>query len=256
MKTTIHKCLVSFVAVSACCFIAEAEMSTNKSSGRLLSQSERARIKQEFELQNNAFYSITNWDEPKLEAALPQDYQKFKNALARDYGLADASLCIGIMKQAHTLLQDTPLSATNRGDVIEAYRAAWRLCIRVCSGAKNQDVKSAVLKEWDQSLSGPEQNTVCQIYALSEVWDRDFLTDNFWKVFANRVGRPTIAAVAYTLFKHGNQTDASKLTQKRDSNIPVDFKELIQNSLNWMNYRFRGDSNDPGPSAVAPRMEL
>jgi hypothetical protein len=121
--------------------------------------------------------------------------------------------------------------------------------------SKDQTTRRVVLDEWNRYLRDDDSSVPSQLYALAEQWDRDLLTEDFYQLLKKTKNKKTIAAIAYAFYEHGNASDADRLLQKRKSGIDIESQQMIQNAINWMNYRLSGNNKDIYPAAFPPRIE-
>jgi hypothetical protein len=191
-----------------------------------------------------------------IRKVLPAEYEGFRTALVGDNSLNDARACLDLVAKTKRLVGEPPGTGHNRKDVIAAYSAAWCLCLELGKRTKDAASRSLVLEQWDASLEDSTPLVEAQLYALSDVWDRCFLTAAFWQLLRRTEEKTTISAVCYMIYTHGDNADTEKLVEKRKSLQNRDRQQIVQNALNWIVYRDLHDKNRPGPAAAPPRNEL
>ena len=93
-------------------------------------------------------------------------------------------------------------------------------------------------------------------YALSDVWNRDLLTPEFWLLLRKTKDKAVISAISYVLYLYGTKDDAEKLLEKEKALNDSELQEIVQNALNWIRYSRSGNTNGPGPAAAPPHPQL
>jgi hypothetical protein len=190
-----------------------------------------------------------------IEKVLAEDYAVFHVSFVGDFGTNDARAAIALMKKAKDVADRAGESEDARRDAFEAQRAAWRVCFQVRRNSTDRGVKEIIFGEWEAALTGSVAAAVAPIYALSEVWDREMLSDNFWSLLQNTKDKKTIAAITYLIYKSGDDSDQEKLVHKRDSLVDPTLRQIIRNEINWREFNKSGAKNSPGPAALRPTME-
>lgn len=193
--------------------------------------------------------------EPSIAKVLPEVYVKYEKALSESNETNTVRASLELLSKVKGCLRQSPKSTGENQDLIAAYRATWRLCLRAMKDSKDHTVQRLIQDEWNKRLREDDDAAPSQVYALSEQWDRKLLTDEFWQLLKQTGKKKTMSAFAYVLYEHGDATDAERLMQKRKSGIDIESQAVIQNAINWMNYRLSGDKTNPGPAAATPRME-
>ena len=206
-------------------------------------------------ISNNAA-GLTKSDEMRNQAiakVLPEEYANYEKELKGDSGLSDTQASFLLVSKAKALLGKPAENTSKEEEYNRAYYATWHLCLRMRQNAKDPAVQKLILDQWDSYLREDDKPVPFQIYALT---DRSLLTGDFWKLLQQTKRKKTISAICYVLYHHGDREDAERLTQKRKSGIDVELQEIIQNAINWMNYRLSGDKTNPGPAAAPPKIDI
>ena len=162
---------------------------------------------------------------------------------------------LDLLSKAKQSLQQTSNAAGEDQARIAAYRAAWSQCLQTMKKSEDQATHRLVLDEWNRCLRDDDSSVPSQVSALAEQWDRNLLTEDFYQLLKKTNNKKTIAAIAYAFYEHGNATDADQLMQIRKSGIDIESQEIVQNAINWMNYRLSGNNEDLYPAAFPPRKE-
>lgn len=187
-----------------------------------------------------------------IARAFPAEYAAYERSLSKDN---DTSACLVLLSKVRESLRKSPPSQSEYKGRARAYEVTWSLCLRTMLASKDQASRQAILDRWNEGLAEDDDAVPSQIYSLWEDWDRSLLTDKFWRLLKKTDKKRTISAIAYVLYPHGNAEDAQRLTEKEESGIDVGLQVIIQNALNYMNWRLRGDPTDPGPAGAPPRRE-
>jgi hypothetical protein len=168
----------------------------------------------------------------------------------------DCDAVFALISSAKTpILKSAQSSAEKKEEYRRTYYDTWRLCLEMKQTSKDPSAQKLILEKWNNSLIKDDAAVPFQIYALSyPLWDRSFLTDDFWSLLRRTNKKNTIAAISYVLCKNGNAVDMQRLNQKQDSGVDIQLQCIIQNAKNHMEYRLSGDKINPGPSALGPKM--
>ncbi len=194
-------------------------------------------------------------DESAIRRLLPQDYAAFQSTLTGQSGVLEAQAAIRLSSKARELAHHSFDSPQSQKDALDAYRATWRIALRLWQSSTDQEAKQLIFADWKNSLNSNGIPVVAQLYALSEIWDRSFIGEEFWRLLRDTKEKKIISSICYVLYTHGNSKDTEQLLKKRNATIEADVQEIIQNAINWMNYKQSGDSSNPGPAAAPPRIE-
>jgi hypothetical protein len=193
---------------------------------------------------------------PIIAKVLPAEYEVYRKALTGDGGVNDANASLLLLSKARDASSKSPSGSGQRKEKLNAYHAAWRLCLKLAQKSKDQAARRLVLDEWNKSLSEDGENIPSQLYALSRQYEQTFLTDDFWKLFEQTKNRETMSATCYVLYRHGTREDAERLEKRCDSLPKGDpFAGIMVNAINWMRYRLSGDRTNPGPAHRPPTIE-
>jgi len=204
-------------------------------------------------------FAITDKDQEVMEIAkvLPTDFANYQKQVVGDNGAGDCQATFQFISKAKEILGKPTENKREKENRNKTYYASWRLCIRMYHNTNDTTVKQMILEHWNHSLKNDDKVVPFQIYAISEpLWDKSFLTEDFWKLLQRTIQKKTISAISFIVYQRGDEADMKRLEQKRDSGIDFELQGIIQNAINWMNYRFRGDKTYPGPAAIGPTMDF
>ena len=249
---------VTFLAVCLNCTSAVGD--TNQATdvlmqGRWLSPSEAAEARRLNRAKWEEENSITNLNESAVRRILPQQYTAFQASLSRTYGIQDVRAGLVLLGEARAIAGTTSGSDPERREVLDGYVGAWRLCLRLYKGSTNSTARDTILEQWNAGLQASSMDAAAQLYALSRIWDRELLTEEFWRLFEVSESRPMVATFAFALYRHGDESDAERIARKRDSLRDPELQGLLQNALNYMNARFRGREDEPWIPSLPPSPE-
>ena len=191
--------------------------------------------------------------DPAIARVLQADYAIYEKAQTGDRGMDDARACITLMSKAKDLLAAMPVGADQRKDAMNAYCAAWRICLHLMHSSGDEKARQLILDEWNKSLEEDGQCVAAQIFALYEQWDRQLLTAPFWGLFERTNDPKTIEVVSYVLYVYGGQEDVKRLSERLKHETDSHLRRLMVDAINYMRYRLKGDKTDPGPAAIGPR---
>ena len=189
-----------------------------------------------------------------VETLLPEAYSSFPNELRHDVSIKAARASTVLIARARKALEKSTKTTNRFKDVADASRMAWAISLRIWKHTKDEAARGEVLNAWNSSLREENIQTPSQICALSEEWDRNLLTDSFWRVFTQTGERKIISSICYVISRHGNKEDKIRLMAKRDALAEPELKQIVQNALNWMKYWRLDDRSLPGPAAAPPRV--
>lgn len=186
---------------------------------------------------------------------MPAEYARYKKLLSGDNRIGDARASIALLPKARRLLETTPAKSGLQMDARAAYSAAWRLCLRLMKESKDPEAQQLIIDQWNKSLKDDGESVALQVYSLSDQWDRRLLTDDFWRSLGDTKCKMTMSSIAYVLYLHGNRDDLDRLKRRRASlQEGNELCGIVQNAINYMNYRLAGDFTHPGPAALGPTM--
>lgn len=197
-----------------------------------------------------------NIDAIELSRVLPVEYAKYKKQVTGKYDVNDCNSVFALISSARgSLVKSQKSSAAKKRDYRKAYSASWRECLKMKQKSKDPSVQKLILKKWNNFLIEDSNDVPFQIYALATpMWDRDFLTDNFWKLLQQSDNRNTIAAISYVLCMNGNQEDVKQLIKRHKPEVDMQLRGIINNAVSHMRHRLWGDKNNPGPASRGPVM--
>jgi len=205
--------------------------------------------------EGNVLKGAERMKEPSIAKVFPEEYAAYEKALAQANGTNLVRASLVLLAKAKESLHRTSSTTNVAQDEIKIYRATWLLCLQTMHESKNQTAQRLIVDEWNKSLREDDEAVPSQVYTLVEQWNRNLLTDEFWQLLKQTNKKKTISAISYVLCQYGNSADTDRLMQKRKSGIDKASQGIIQNAINWMNYRLSGDKTNPGPAAAPPRME-
>lgn len=136
-----------------------------------------------------------------------------------------------------------------------AFMFAWQKCIQFASTLDDKMTLNRMLKAWDESLLNDDKLAPIQIYALSNEWNRIFLTDVFWRQLRDSKNDSVVTAMCYVLYRNGNSEDLLKLLNQHDSENRQVRANLLMNAHNWLGHRLYGKQKEFGPPTLPPRPE-
>jgi hypothetical protein len=197
---------------------------------------------------------IKNKDSLKaMTKIMPEEFKNYEKQLKKDYGISDANLTLSFVSKAYDLRKNNS-DPNKQEDLNRTYRTTWLLCTGLFQKTKDTEVKKIVLNNWNTYLKKDDKFAQYQIYAIAyEGADRSrsFLTEDFWNLLEHTKNKKTILAICNVVEQCGNKEDANHLSliEKKRSG---DEQGIIQLTLSWMEYRFRNDKTDPGPSRPLP----
>jgi hypothetical protein len=188
-----------------------------------------------------------------MVTVLPAEYADYQRQITGDNGLGDCQATFQLIAKAKEILEKPIENKSEKEDRNRVYCASWCLCLRIYQSTNSQEVKNTILAHWNNALKNDDNVVPFQIYALAgPLADRNFMTEEFWKLFQKTIQKKTISAISYIVFCLGDEADMKRLEQKRDSGIDFDLQGVIQRTINNMNYRFGCDKTSPGPAQGPP----
>lgn len=205
---------------------------------------------------NSSANTIKGSDVRDIIKVLPTEYAKYKKQLTE---MNDYNAAFALVSEAKAMLDKPAEERVHKTeDCKMAYRATWSLCVGMRQNLKDPAAQKQILEEWNNYLVKDDNDVPYQIYAIAyDSWDRNFLTDKFWELLRQTNKKKTISAIGLVLYHYGDSEDINKLEEKRDSVTDPELKQIIQNAINWGEYRLSGDkTTDPGPAAAPPRMDM
>ncbi len=201
----------------------------------------------------------TSTRESLLAKVVPAEYGQLH--LARAVGPDKAAdSAISVLAAVRTKLRAERLKAEYDCDVLDAYAAAWRLCLRSRKESSNTHVREAILEEWNRQLKAEDDEIPLQMAAswTLDVWDRELLSVEFWQLLQTTEKQKTLNAICWLLYSKGDLRDAEALKTKMQFTQDVKLKAIIKNTLSWMTYKhlYASDPSNPGPPSDPPQVKI
>lgn len=190
-------------------------------------------------------------NEPTIAKILPAEHAGYEKALTGNNGLNDARAALALLVKAREAFERSEQEQEN----ISAYCAAWCLCLRTMQNSTDQTARpfdgfdtstrlsagkltadcaqgrQLIMDEWNKSLREDNDLTPLQVYALSERWDRELLTDDFWQLLSQTSKRETVVAICYVLYERGNADDIRRLMRIANPALMWDFRKSYRTQL-------------------------
>jgi len=187
---------------------------------------------------------------------LPVEFAEYQKQLTGKESVHDCNAILSLVSKAK-ILRDEPLkNAKEKEDRNRAYCAVWRFALQMRQHSKDSAVQKRIIEEWNKALKKDDEAVPFQIYALSDIiWNREFLTDDFWELLQKTHREKTISAFCFVLHYRGNDADIKQLEQKKQSENNPELRRIIQNALNWRTSRLNGDRASR-PAAAPPRRDM
>jgi len=157
-----------------------------------------------------------------------------------------------ILRDLETSEVITSLAGGDAQMRVQAVMGMWSLAITAMQGM-DRDCRSRFVELWDQRLRS-SGNAVPQICALGRQWDADLLTEGFWELFHKSNDDRLISAVCFAVYRKGDASVAKALKGKLTTVQSPGTQEILQNALNWMEFRRKGAEAGAGPASAPPRM--
>jgi len=167
--------------------------------------------------------------EPSIAKVLPEEYAAYEQALTGDGGLNDVRVCLALLAKAREALECS-VGEYSQED-INAYCAAWRLCLRTMQNSTDPTARKLILDAWNKSLQEDSDLASLQIYALCEHWDQKLLTDDFWQLLSQTNKKETVFAICYVLYERGNAADIGQLMQNANPALMWDFRKSCRTQM-------------------------
>jgi hypothetical protein len=192
-----------------------------------------------------------------ISNVLPEAFIAYRQQLTGKDDIQDCNALFVLIAKAK-VMRDEPLEDAKAKEARNlAYCSAWRLALHMRQHSKFPAVQKRILEEWNKALRQDDEAAPYQIYALSGVlWNREFLTEDFWALLQQTHRKKTISAFCFVLHYRGNDADIKHLEQKLQSGIDVEMQQVIQNAFNWRKYRLGGDKTRGMPAARPPFREM
>ncbi len=202
--------------------------------------------------------TIKDSDVNDIIKVMPAEYAKYKKQTTGKNDINDCNETLALLSEAKAMLDKPAKERVYKNeDYAKAYFSTWHLCWRVKQNSKDPAVQKRILEEWNNSLIKDDNATAYQICTIAYNYrDRSFLTDKFWELLRQTNKKKTISAISLVLYQYGNSEDINKLKEKRDAVTDPKLKQIIQNAINWRNYRLSDDKTNPGPAEAPPRMDM
>ena len=121
-----------------------------------------------------------NAEESSVRNALPEEYAEFQRLSMNATDAQKAQPAIRLCVNARVKVSEKTSSPESAKNALEAYRGTWRMAIRTWRDATDAQAKQTILSHWNASLQAGGRLVAAQLYALSDVWNRDLLTPEFW----------------------------------------------------------------------------
>ena len=182
----------------------------------------------------------------------PSDYATINRALADNKGKEAADAALALLAKAKADPGRNQGTAGDRKAADSIYQAAWRTCLQVRQLIDGPSEKKSIRDEWVKGLRENEDDAKWPLYALADVWDRDFFTGEFWQ-FLHRVEKPeALSAVCYLLFARGEHADVAFLREKRKLTRSAQDQAMLDRAIAWLDYKQRSRESEVTPPAFPP----
>ena len=132
------------------------------------------------------------------------------------------------------------------------YRDAWIAAICFADGTKDADARLLILSTWNEAWrSSPNINVLSSALAFSD-GDRIFLTKAVLEAWRTSDDPSTLKSIATWGASVGSDDDAQFVKEKVNSTKEVAKANILQNGLNWRNYRKNPAHGQPAMTAPSP----
>ena len=186
----------------------------------------------------------------------PLEFTAINRALADNKGREAADIALALVAKARVNPERTQGTPAGRDAADSTYWAAWRVCLQVRKAVDESDAKKPVLDEWIKRLPNDVDDVKWQLYALADVWDRDFLAGEFWQLLHRVENRRALSAICFLLFARGDHADVAFLKEKRKLTSHPQDQSVLDRTIAWLDYKHQGrDKGDSVPSSPPPGIE-
>lgn len=190
-----------------------------------------------------------------IAAVLPAAHAAYKSALAGDNSVGDAQAAPSLLSKARETLIAASRKSNRVREQFEACWDTWRLCLRLRSNSTEQAARQLIVDQWNKGLREDGDRVRAQLYALSDEWDRDLLTEQFWQLFHQTANPKMISATCYILYVCGDGYAMAQLAKKLDSGIDAQSKGFVLVAMTWIGVRRAGGGAEVRPRAGCPAPE-
>jgi len=194
---------------------------------------------------------VESMNDRAITKVVPVEYAAYRNSLTGEKGLNDARASVRLLSQAREVLAKVGPSVERKKEEFDGYLASWHLCLRLTRESHDQAARQFIVGEWNRCLKVDGDAVCAQLYALIGNWDRDLLTDDFWRLFQETKNPETILAFSVLLLAHGNETDIQRMAEKLESNIDGESKNVLKRAMSYRKLKLEAPDH-PGPAQLAP----
>lgn len=128
-------------------------------------------------------------------------------------------------------------------EVEEAHTCVWGFINRIYNNSRDKNVRDRILDRWNREL-GIVPSSISQIAALYDVFNRDFLTDQFWQNFIFTNSSLVIMTVCYAVYQYVNKEELQILNRKLDKlSYSTKAADQLMLAISWSNCNLTGSCN-------------
>jgi hypothetical protein len=88
-------------------------------------------------------------------------------------------------------------------------------------------------------LSANDTAVKWRLYALTDVFDRSFVTADFSKRFQTMQNREVLNALCFMLYARGDRTDLAQITERKRTTKDANLLALLNTTATWVEFRKR-----------------